>query len=307
MMSTMIDMNDYFYFVKVVENKGFTHAAQMINSPKSKISRHVKKLEERLNVRLIQRTTRHFAVTEAGWQFYHNARKVLNELEQAEKLVKTHPGKLSGTVSFSSSFGVSNHLMPLLISDFLSQYADVEIRQHVSNDLVDMIPAGLDMVIRGHHKNLPDSSYIQRHIAQVKWCLFASPAFLARTSPIFEPKHLHGAKALAFGWKSNKQIWRLTRYDGETTETAFSPLFSSDDMTALKAACINGHGVVSLPGYVCKQEISDGLLVRVLPQWHSRSAALSVIMPSRSGVPNEVKTFIEFLQKNAQDKVNFAF
>ena len=81
-------MNDYYYFVKVVENKGFTHAAEMINSPKSKISRNVKKLEERLDMRLIQRTTRHFVVTEAGWEFYRHAKKVVSELELAENIVK---------------------------------------------------------------------------------------------------------------------------------------------------------------------------------------------------------------------------
>lgn len=303
----MIDMNDYFYFVKVVENKGFTHAADMINSPKSKISRHVKKLEERLGVRLIQRTTRHFAVTESGWEFYHHARKVINELERAETSIKKRPDRLSGKVNISSSFGVSNHLMPSLISDFMHQYPDITIRQHVSNDYVDLIPSGLDMVIRGHDKNLPDSSLIQKHLAQVKWCLFASPSFLSQTAPIFEPKDLQGIKALGFGWKNITRVWRLTRYDGEKTDIPFSPTYISDDMIALKAACVNGHGIVSLPGYTCNQQIADGHLVRVLPQWHSRSAALSIILPSRSGVPLEVRTFIEFLQKNAQDKVNFAF
>lgn len=103
----MIDMNDYYYFVKVVENKGFTHAAEMINSPKSKISRHVKKLEERLDMRLIQRTTRHFVVTEAGWEFYRHAKKVVSELELAENIVKKRPGTLSGKINISCSYGVT--------------------------------------------------------------------------------------------------------------------------------------------------------------------------------------------------------
>lgn len=303
----MIDMNDYYYFVKVVENKGFSHAAEMINSPKSKISRHVKKLEERLELRLIQRTTRHFVVTKAGWEFYRHAKKVVNELELTENIVKKRPGTLSGKVNISCSFGVSNHLMPSLISDFLKRYPDVEIRQHVSNDYVDIISTGLDMVIRGHEKNLPDSSLIQRHLAQVKWCLFASPSLLTQTKPILEPSDLHGIKALSFGWKNDSRSWGLTRYDGDQAEIPLSPIFTSDDMSSLRTACIDGLGIVSLPGYVCKKEVDDGQLVRVLPQWHSRSAALSIILPSRKGVLEEVRTFIEFLQKKAQEKVNFSF
>lgn len=303
----MIDMNDYYYFVKVVENNGFTRAAGMINLPKSKISRHVKKLEERLDMRLIQRTTRHFVVTEAGWEFYRHAKKVVNELELAENIVKKRPGTLSGKVNISCSFGVSNHLLPSLISDFLKRYPDVEIRQHVSNDYVDIITTGLDMVIRGHEKNLPDSTLIQKQLARVKWCLFASPSFLTQTKPILDPRDLQGIKALGFGWKQDLWTWSLTRYDGVKAEIPLSPLFSSDDMSALKTACIDGLGIVSLPGYVCKKEVDDGQLVRVLPQWHSRSAELSIIMPSRKGVLVEVRTFIEFLQKNAQEKVNFSF
>ncbi|TRY29953.1 LysR family transcriptional regulator [Aliiglaciecola sp. M165] len=302
-----MDINDYYYFVKVVENKGFTRAAEMISSPKSKISRHVKKLEQRLERRLIQRTTRHFAVTEAGREFYQHAKRVINELELAESMVKKRPGRLSGTVKISSSFGVSNYLLPSLICEFLHQHPDVEVRQHVSNDYVDIITSGLDMVIRGHDKNLPDSSLIQKHLAQVQWCLFASPTLLTKTNQIFAPQDLHGIKALGFGWKNSSRVWGLTRHDGETAEIRYSPVFSSDDMSALKTACVNGHGIVSLPGYVCKKEVTDGQLVRVLPQWHSRSAALSIIMPSRSGVPTEVRTFIEFLQDKAQEKVSFQF
>ena len=303
----MIDINDYFYFVKVIENKGFTQAAEMINTPKSKVSRHVKKLEERLGARLIQRSTRHFSVTEAGWEFYRHARKVINELESAESAIVKRRGMLSGVVNISSSFGVSNHLMPCLINDFLQKYPDVEVRQHVSNEYVDLIANGLDMVIRGHDKNLPDSSLIQKHLAQVEWCLFASPSLLADSKPVIEPSDLDGTKALGFGWKSHARVWNLTRYDGDKTDVSFSPMFSSDDMSALKSACIQGHGVVSLPGYVCKQEVAEGQLVRVLPQWHTRSGALSIVMPSRSGVPEQVRAFIDFLREKAQEKVDIDF
>lgn len=163
------------------------------------------------------------------------------------------------------------------------------------------------MVIRGHEKNLPDSSLILKHLAQVEWCLFASPSFLTKTTPILEPKDLRGIKALCFGWKNKSWAWSLTRYNGEKADVPLSPQYSSDDMSTLKTACIKSLGMVSLPGYICKQEVADGQLVRVLPEWHSRSAALSIIMSSRAGVPIEVRTFIDFLRENTQEKVNFSF
>ena len=301
----MIDINDYFYFVKVVENQGYSSAAKALNISKSKISRHVTKLEERLGQRLLQRTSRHFNTTEAGDLFYARARKVIDAMEVAEKSVLESSNELAGTVTLSSSVGVANFLLKDLIIGFNELHPGVVIRQNVSNEYVDIIPSGFDMVIRGHSKTLPDSSYIQKKMAIVEWHLFASPIFIATLNgSIASPNDLLDLRALSFGWQSTDKHWTLRHQQGEQVEITCKPRLCSDDMWTLKRAAEQGGGIVSLPAYVCKDEVADGTLVRILPNWVTARAQLSILLPSRSGLSESTKTFSDYLCKNAPTLLN---
>ncbi|WP_218311391.1 LysR substrate-binding domain-containing protein [Alteromonas antoniana] len=296
----MIDINDYFYFVKVVEHQGYSSASKALNIPKSKISRHVAKLEERLGQRLLQRTSRHFNTTEAGDAFYLCARKVIDAMEVAENAVLEKSDTLAGTVTLSSSVGVANFLLKDLVTGFSDEHPDVVIRQHVSNDYVDIIPAGFDMVIRGHSASLPDSSYIQKKLAVVEWQLFASPSFLSALNfTIRTPDDLSGLKSLGFGWQSKEKTWTLRHVQGEQTDITYTPGLCSDDMWTLKHASEHGGGIVSLPSYVCKEEVANGSLIRVLPEYTTANAQLSILLPSRTGVSEATRAFSTYLCENA--------
>jgi DNA-binding transcriptional LysR family regulator len=301
----MIDINDYFYFVKVVENKGYSSAAKALDIPKSKISRHVAKLEERLGKRLLQRTSRHFNTTEAGSLFYLRARKVIDAMEVAENSVLEQSNELTGTVALSSSVGVANFLLKDLIIGFNEQHSGVVIRQNVSNEYVDIIPAGFDMVVRGHSEMLPDSSYIQKKMAKVEWHLFASPSFLSNLkNDIKNPSDLTELDALGFGWQSTEKTWNLISENNEQAEITYKPRLCSDDMWTLKRACEKGHGVVSLPSYICKEEVAKKNLIRILPKWITASAQLSILLPSRSGMSQATKALSNYLCDNAQNLVD---
>lgn len=301
----MIDINDYFYFVKVVENRGYSSAAKALNISKSKISRHVTKLEERLGQRLLQRTSRHFNTTEAGDLFYLRARKVIDAMESAESSTLKKSDDVVGTVCLSSSVGTANFLLKELLIDFIERNPKVVVRQNISNDYVDMIPAGLDMVIRGHKDQLPDSSYIQKKMAKVDWCLFASPSFLSNLNKsIVTPPDLIGLKTLGFSWHPAEKTWSLLHENAPRVEITFKPHYCSDDMWTLKRAAERGCGIVSLPSYVCKEEIAKGTLVRVLPEWITASAQLSILLPSRVGMSEATRELSNFLCDNAQKLVD---
>ncbi|WP_417657178.1 LysR substrate-binding domain-containing protein [Pseudidiomarina aestuarii] len=301
----VIDINDYYYFVKVVENRGFSSAARALNTSKSKVSRHVAKLEERLGHRLLQRTSRHFNTTEAGELFYLRARRVIDAMELAENAMSGISEGIAGTVSLSSSVGVANFLVKELMIDFLERNPEVIVKQNTSNEYIDIIPAGLDMVIRGHQGALPDSSYIQRKMAKVDWYLFASPDFLAKLNvAIASPTDIIGLSALGFGWQSIEKSWSLQHKQEPIVEVAYRPHFCSDDMWTLKRAAERGQGLVSLPAYVCKEEIAKGSLVRVLPEWITASTQLSILQPSRKGVSEATKALSNYLCENAQRLAN---
>ena len=294
----MIDLNDYFYFVHVVEKRGFSPAARALDMPKSRLSRHVSRLEERLDTRLIQRTSRQFRVTEAGQVFYQHARVLIEEMEAAEAAIQSRKQALSGRVTISCSVGVAQFAIKDLVFDFLATYPKVELVQQVTNQAIDLVSSGIDMAIRGHTEALPDSALIQRHLANVSWHLFASPEYLARTGTPESPYDLLKRQSLKVGWQPVTGHWSLENTDGLKTTIPFSPQLCSDDMATLKQAAAKGLGIVSLPAYTCRDEIKDGSLVRVLPDWISGKAQLSLLMPSRRGHSPSVRVLADYLLDN---------
>lgn len=299
----MIDLNDYFYFVHVVEKQGFSPAATALNMPKSRLSRHVAKLEERLATKLIQRTSRQFNVTESGQIFYRHARALLDEMEAAEAAIQIRKTSLSGQVTISCSVGAAQFAIKDLILEFLNDNPKVKVVQQVTNQAVDLVSSGIDLAIRGHIDALPDSSIIQRHLTTVSWHLFASPEYLSNTGTPKSPYDLYKQRSLKVGWQPATGHWTLQNKDGVKTTISFNPQYCSDDMGSLKYAAIEGLGLVSLPAYVCRQEISDGTLVRVLPDWTTGKAQFSLMMPSRKGQPASVKVLADYLLEQLDNKI----
>ncbi|WP_286845230.1 LysR family transcriptional regulator, partial [Idiomarina sp. UBA4206] len=210
----MIDLNDYFYFVHVVEKQGFSPAASALNMPKSRLSRHIKQLEERLDSKLIQRTSRQFKITDTGRLFYRHARALLDEMEMAEAAVQSTKKTLSGTVKISCSLGVAQFAVKQLLVEFLKENPKVNLVQQVTNQTVDLVSNGIDIAIRGHIDQLPDSSIIQRQLTTVSWQLFASPAYIESHGAPSSPDDLLKQKSLKMGWQSTSGIWTLENQEG---------------------------------------------------------------------------------------------
>lgn len=299
----MIDLNDYFYFVHVVEKRGFSPAARALNMPKSRLSRHVATLEERLDTRLIQRTSRQFKVTETGQVFYQHARALIEEMEAAEAAIQSRKESLSGRVTMSCSVGVAQYVIRDLMLEFLVKHPKVDLVQQVTNQSVELVSSGIDMAVRGHMEALPDSSIIARHLANVSWHLFASPEYLARTGTPESPYDLLKRQSLKVGWQPVTGHWSLKNTEGLKTTIPFSPQLCSDDMATLKQAAAKGLGIVSLPAYTCRDELKDGSLVRVLPDWITGTAQLSLLMPSRHGQTHAVRVLADYLLDNLNDRI----
>tara|TARA_R110002049_G_scaffold307897_1_gene510064 strand:+ start:5157 stop:6071 length:915 start_codon:yes stop_codon:yes gene_type:complete len=302
----MIDLNDYFYFVHVVEKQGFSPAARALDMPKSRLSRHVSRLEERLDTRLIQRSTRQFKVTESGQLFYRHARALIEEMEAAEAAIQRRKASLSGRVSISCSVGIAQFAIKDLLLDFLATHPKVELVQQVTNQTIDLVSSGIDMAIRGHTEALPDSTLIQRHLTTVSWQLFASPEYLARTGTPASPDDLLKRQSLKVGWQPASGHWNLQNTEGLKTSIPFSPQLCSDDMDTLKQAAAKGLGLVSLPAYTCRGELKAGSLVRVLPDWIAGKAQLSLLMPSRRGQSPSVHVLADYLLDNLNDWIGDA-
>lgn len=296
-----IDLNDYFYFVHVVEKDGFTRAAESLGIPKSRLSRHIAQLEARLDTVLIQRTTRQSKLTELGEAFYQRARTVVDQVELAEADVKRKKNTLRGNVTLSCSVGVAQYALKELIARFLTDNPQVTVLQQVTNESIDLVASGVDMSIRGHTNPLPDSTLIQRLLAVVEWNLFASPDY--PSEEIATPADLTSHQTLSLGWQAPGDHWRLEHKSGTKESVQIAPRLKSEDMATLKEAAGEGLGVVALPAYTCRDELTSGKLVKVLPEWHAGQAKLSLMMPQRSGFAAPIAALQEFLLAELADFV----
>lgn len=292
-----VDLNDYFYYVHVVEKKGYTAAARSLNMPKSRLSRHVAQLEERLGVRLLQRTSRTVTVTDEGNSFYQHARKLVDTMELAEASMKNRSGSLTGKVILSCSTGIAQFALLDIITEFAKQHPKVLIEQRVSNTSDDLITEGIDFALRGHIEDLPDSSLIKRFITKVEWPLYCAPSYFEEIGKIESPYDLAHCHFLKLGRACTKDAIPLQHKDGLRTHQTANIVMCSEDLSTLKHAAIEGLGVTALPDYVCVKPLQSGQLMRVLPDWISQSASLSLLMPSRLGVPAHKRALAEFIQE----------
>ena len=295
----MLDLSDLHCFVQAVEKKGIGAAARGLDLPKSSVSRRILALEATLGVRLLQRTTRKFAVTDVGQEFYAHAVATLVEAQAAEDVVRRRMAEPSGTIRFTCPVALAQLALAELIPRFMALYPRVRIVQHATNRYVDPVQEGFDVCLRAHSTLLPPSTLIQRHLADIAWHLFAGPAYLARKGTPQTPDDLSAHDAVGLRQAEEPHVWSLVHeeHPEEKTTVAYAPRLESDDMGTLKVAA-RSLGIVALPVYVGRKEVESGVLVRVLPQWHAGTATISMLLPSRRGLLPSVRVFIDFLSSH---------
>lgn len=293
----MLDLNDFYYFVKVVDRGGFTAAGRTLQIPKSTLSHRLQQLERNLGVRLLNRSSRRFGMTDAGGEFYHYAVAMLREAEQAETAIRHRLSEPIGTVRLTAGKATMQFAMRDMVPDFLVRYPKVNIVAHATDQNVDIIGENYDVAIRAHKDPLADSTLVQRTLAPAPWFLFAGATYLDANGSPATPQHLHKHPSLFMMRTGVVAMWRLRHANkgGGEMVVPLTPRLLSDDMVGLKQAAIAGLGIVALPGYVCRDEVRSGALRRVLPTWIAEESTLTALMPFRQGLLPSVRAFIDHL------------
>ncbi|MEM7097918.1 MAG: LysR substrate-binding domain-containing protein [Pseudomonadota bacterium] len=289
----MLDLNDHYYFVHAVEHSGFAAASRALNLPKSTISRRVIELEARLGVRLIERTSRTFVMTDAGQAFYRHAKAMLIEAEAAEHAVATLLAEPSGTVRMTCSSGMTE-LVSVLVSRFMTLYPKVDLVLYTTNKHIDLLEEGFDLGLRGHSEPLTDSSMVQRRLVESPWQTFAAPSYLVDHGKPLTPAEVAKHATLSLGTGSDNHAWRFLR-DEEVVTVPIKPRLISSDMTTLQETAIGGHGIVSLPAYVAHTSVLSGALEPVLSDWVTQRARISLLIPPKRSQLPSVRALIDFL------------
>jgi len=290
----MQDLNDLNYFALVVEHGGFAAAERATGIPKSRLSRRISQLESELGVRLLQRSTRRFAVTDVGQGVYRHAQSMLAEAQAAREVVDRLSAEPRGVVRASVPVNIAQQLMPKLLPDFLARYPQVRVQMHVNNRRVDLINEGFDLAIRVRSKFDDDGSLIMRSFGQIQELLVASPRYLKGAGRPAEPEDLAEHTTMTMAEDEVRQRWELQRH-GETRRIELKPRISGFDFPMLMTLAKQGLGITMLPETVCADAVRSGELEVVLPEWRLPQGTAHAVFASRRGLLPAVRVFIDHL------------
>jgi DNA-binding transcriptional LysR family regulator len=291
----MQDLNDLYYFSAVVEHGGFAAAERALGIPKSRLSRRISQLENDLGVRLLQRSTRRFAVTDVGQSVNRHAQSMLAEAQAAREVVDRLSAEPRGVVRVSIPVGLAQQQMPMLLPEFLARYPQVRVQMHVSNRRVDVINEGFDVAVRVRSKFDDDGSLVMRSFGQIQELLVASPAYLDRAGRPTDPEQLHDHVTLTMSEDDVRQRWELQGADGEVRRIDLKPRVSGFDFPMLMALAKQGLGITMLPETLCAEAVRKGELEVVLPEWSLPQGIAHAVFASRRGLLPAVRVFIDFL------------
>jgi DNA-binding transcriptional LysR family regulator len=291
------DLNDLYYYVQAVDYGGFAPAGRALCIPKSKLSRRIALLEERLGVRLIQRSTRHFKVTQVGQTFYEHCKAMLVEAEAAQEAIDAIKAEPRGLIRLTCPIALLHAHVGCMLADFMLRYPHVRVHLEATNRRVDVLAEGVDVAIRVRPPPLEDSELVLRVLSDRGQCLVACPALIARHGMPAAPADLVTWPSLGLGEPQQAFAWELNERDEARVRLNHSPRFVTTDMIALRNAAQAGVGIVQLPALLVQDQLAAGALVRVLPDWTPRREIIHAVFPSRRGLLPSVRALIDYLSE----------
>jgi DNA-binding transcriptional LysR family regulator len=289
-----IDLNDFYYFGEIVRHGGIAAAERATREPKSKLSRRLAQLEERLGVRLVERSTRRFRVTDVGQAFYQHCTNIVLEAQQAHAAVAGIKQRPHGTVRFSCPTGMLDTITPILAS-FLAAHPDVSLDVITSNSALDLIQQRIDVALRVRFSLEGDASLIMRALACSRRILVATPLVATQIEGETEPDCLAHIPSLAFGADDAPDVWRLVGPDRSERVVHVSPRLTCGELSLLRAAAVAGLGVALIPDHFCLEQLQQGRLVRLLPDWCKQSGLVHLVFTTKRGLTPAVRAFIDHL------------
>jgi DNA-binding transcriptional LysR family regulator len=279
-------------FVEVARRQSLALAARQLERHVSAVSRAVAALEGRLGVRLLQRTTRRVALSEAGRDYFKRCEALLAEFEGADAEVRDRGASLRGTLRVSAATGSGQTLIAPIVPQFLAAHPRLTLDLQLSNRYVDLVEEGYDLALRVGA--LADSRLVVRSLAPSRRIPVASPAYLESRGAPRTPRELGAHACLVLDIGAHPQRWELVRGRARAALEVAGPLRSNNAL-ALLAACQGGLGIALLPEFAVAAEVRRERLRRVLPGWASAEAAIYAVYPSARFIPAKVRAFVDFL------------
>ena len=280
-------------FTKVVESSSFAAAGRHFDMSPAMVSKHVRVLEERLGVRLLNRTTRRVSATEVGQNYYERCLQILSEVEDAERAAGDLQAAPRGLLRVTTSVSFGAHQLAPAIADYLVAYPDVSVDLILQHSQVDLLEERIDLAIR--LGQLLDSSLIARKLYAIEMVLCASPAYLAANGTPQQPRDLVKHNCLIYTYAAGR-AWTFTdQRSGKTEVIRISGHLLANSGDALLAFALKNTGIVLAPDYLAADELAAGRLIRLLPDYKTQDMPVYAVYPHGHYLSAKTRTFIDFL------------
>ncbi|QQN38135.1 LysR substrate-binding domain-containing protein [Acinetobacter sp. CS-2] len=289
------DLDDFYCFALVVEHGGFSAAERATDIPKSKLSRRVYNLEEHLGVRLIQRSSRHFAVTDIGMNIYRHAQVMMNAAQAAHDLVDHLSIQPRGVIKVSLPVSIAQNEIAKILPKFLKTYPEIKVQLIVSNRRVDIINEGIDVALRVRSNLDDDPNLVLRKFENIEQHLFASQAYLNEFGDLKQPEDLSNHQILSMSDEHLDQYIIVHDDKNRQKKIKVNPIVMGSDLMMLAQLARQNCGIVLLPDSIVQDHVQNGELVRVLPDWKAPHGIFHAVYPSRRGLLPAVRVFIDYL------------
>lgn len=279
-------------FVAVVDAGSFVRAADVLDTSKAAVSRHVADLEQRLGVRLLNRTTRKLSLTDDGQTFYHQCTEIIAALDDAEGELSSRSAEASGLVRISApvTFGIL-HLAPLW-GVFLNQHPKVTLDVSLSDRTVDLVEDGFDLAIRV--SQTPHPSLIGRKLATTRMVMCASPKYLKRKGTPRHPHDLMHHDVISYSYWYTRDEWKFDGPDGPVAVKT-NPRLHANSGDTCRAAALAHQGIILQPDFLIREDLRAGTLKEIMPTYKTGELGIYAMYASRRQLPLKLRHLIDFL------------
>ncbi|MBI2373644.1 MAG: LysR family transcriptional regulator [Deltaproteobacteria bacterium] len=284
-----MDLNEILVFVEVAESKSFTTAAKLLGIPKSTVSRRIRQLEERLSVRLIQRTTRKLSLTDAGLAYYGKVASVVAQLQAADEEIIERSSTPRGRLRITAPVDAGEGLLPDIVAEYLNRYPEVSVDLVLTGRMVDLVDEGFDLALRAGR--LSDSSLVAKKLADADWVLCASPEYLAKRGIPATAADLEAHDCIVLG---DRSTWKLIGPEG-LVEVEVSGRITVDSFGFIQSAAERSLGIALVPEFRVIDELHSGRLRQVLADHRFPPSPFQAVYPSGRQLPAKTRAFLDLL------------
>jgi DNA-binding transcriptional LysR family regulator len=291
------DLNNLYFFAKVVDFGSYTAAAKALGLQTSKLSRRIAALEAELGLRLINRTTRRLSLTDAGKTFHRHCLALLDEAQAAKDAMSQILASPQGLVRIACPTGLLQGGVADILAYFLAKHPQVRIALDATNRSVDVVDEGLDIAVRVRKPPLEDSDLVMHALGPDEMILVASPELIAAHGQPQTLEDIGRMPTLSMVTSGKRSTWRFLGIDGEPGELTHSPRLRTDDLFTLRRAALLGVGAVLVPHLIVAADLERGTLIRLLPSLKAHTGLMHAVFPSRRGMVPAVRALLDSLSE----------